>query len=251
VSFAVAASAYDRFMGRYSTPLAPLFADFAGVADGQRALDVGAGPGALTQVLVARAGADNVVAVDPSAPFVDALGERLPDVTSLQAAAESLPFEDGSFDTALAQLVVHFMADPVRGLREMARVTRSGGVVAASVWDHGGGHGPLSAYWDLVHELDPEVSDESALAGASEGSLSALFAEAGAGDIEEAPLTVHVTHETFADWWEPYTLGVGPAGAYVASLDDDRREELRRRAADKLQAPFTIEARAWAARGRT
>src|SRR4051794_24882636 len=109
MGFEVSGAAYDRFMGRYSRPLAPQLADFAGIASGQRALDVGSGPGALTAELVARLGPSAVVAVDPSAPFVDALRERLPDVETAQASAESLPYEDGSFDAALAQLVVHFM----------------------------------------------------------------------------------------------------------------------------------------------
>lgn len=251
MSFAVPAAAYDGFMGRYSVPLAPLFADFAGVRDGQRVLDVGAGTGALTRELVARAGAGSVVAIDPSEPFVAALEERFPEVTSQQGSAEALPFEDASFDAVLAQLVVHFMDDPVQGLREMARVARPGGVVAASVWDHGGGRGPLSLYWELVRELDPSVHDESELAGATEGDLTRLFGEAGIGDVEEEPLTVHVRHETFDEWWAPYTGGVGPAGAYVAGLDDERREELRTRCAARLQPPFTIEARAWCARGRS
>ena len=129
-------------------PLAPLFADFAGVAAGQRVLDVGCGPGALTAELVRRLEPANVSAVDPSEPFVAAVRERYPAVTVQRAAAEKLPFPDDSFDAALAQLVVHFMADPVAGLREMSRVTRSGGVVAACVWDHEGGKGPLGLFWE-------------------------------------------------------------------------------------------------------
>ncbi len=250
MSFAVAATAYDSFMGRYSAPLAPLFADFARVSPEQRVLDVGAGPGALTRELVSRVGAENVYAVEPWEQFVEALRERFPGVTSLRASAESLPFEDESFDGVLAQLVVHFMTDPVAGLREMARVARPGAVVAASVWDHGGGHGPLSPYWDLVRELEPHVDDESKLAGAFAGDLSSLFRQAGLRDVEEVALTVHVHHETFEEWWEPYTLGVGPAGAYVVRLSQERRAELRARAAARLEAPFTIEARAWSARGR-
>src|SRR6185436_1042452 len=146
MSFAVAAEAYDRFMGRYSSPLAAPFADFAGIAGDQKALDVGCGPGALTTELVHRLGAPSVAAVDPSEPFVSAVADRLPGISAQQAEAESLPFEDDSFDAALAQLVVHFMRDPVAGLKEMRRVTRSGGIVAASVWDHGGDQGPLSTY---------------------------------------------------------------------------------------------------------
>jgi ubiquinone/menaquinone biosynthesis C-methylase UbiE len=140
MSFVVAADAYDRFMGRYSVPLAPRFADFAAVAPGQHVLDVGCGPGALTAELVKRVGPDAVSAVDPSEPFVAAARERHPGVTVERAAAEQLPFGVGAFDAALAQLVVHFMTDPVAGLREMARVTREGGVVAACVWDLAGAY---------------------------------------------------------------------------------------------------------------
>ena len=250
MSFEVAADAYDRFMGRYSVPLAPSFADFAGVVAGQRAIDVGCGPGALTTELVGRVGTDAVTAVDPSEPFVAAARERHPGVTVERASAEQLPFEDDGFDTALAQLVVHFMADPVGGLREMARVTREQGVVAASVWDHGGGRGPLSPYWSAVHEIDPNVADESKLAGAREGHLTELFAAAGLREIEEKPLEVHAQHPTFEDWWEPFELGVGPAGAYVAGLDPESRAELRERCRERLpEAPFVLTARAWAARG--
>ena len=139
MSFFVGADAYDRFMGRYSILLAPSFADLAGISAGQRVVDVGCGPGALTAELVARVGPEAVAAIDPSDAFVDAMRERHPGVDVRQAAAEDLPFEDRAFDAALAQLVVHFMTDPVAGLHEMARVVRPGGVVAACVWDHAGG----------------------------------------------------------------------------------------------------------------
>jgi Methylase involved in ubiquinone/menaquinone biosynthesis len=128
-------------MGRYSTPLAPLMADYARVVPGQRVVDVGCGPGALTTELVQRVGPDGVSAVDPSEPFVAAAKERHPGVDVRLASAEQLPFDDDAFDGSLAQLVVHFMADPVKGLQEMGRVTRPGGVVAACVWDHAGGTG--------------------------------------------------------------------------------------------------------------
>ena len=251
MSFAVAADAYDRFMGRYSVPLAPAFADFARVTAGQRAIDVGCGPGALTTHLVELLGSTAVTAVDPSEPFVEAARERHPGVSVERASAEQLPFPDAAFDTALAQLVVHFMTDPVAGLREMARVTRDGGVVAASVWDHGGGRGPLSVYWQAARELDPGVADESNLAGARAGHLTELFEAAGLRDVDESNLIVRVEHQSFEEWWEPYTLGVGPAGDYVARLDPDRREELRERCREKLPAaPFALDIRAWSARGR-
>jgi SAM-dependent methyltransferase len=251
VSFAVAADAYDRFMGRYSEPLAPLLADFAGTAAGQRVLDVGCGPGALTTELVRRLGADAVTAVDPSEPFVEAAQERHPDARVLRASAEDLPFADETFDGALAQLVVHFMDDPVAGLREMGRVTRAGGVLAATVWDHGGGQGPLSVFWDAARELEPGLEGEARLAGATEGDLTRLFETAGLKEVEETALPIAVEHSTFDEWWEPYTLGVGPAGAYVARLSAEAREELRERCRARLpDPPFVLTARAWAARGR-
>ena len=250
MSFNVGADAYDRFMGRYSVPLAPLLADFAEVASGQRVLDVGCGPGALTAELVTRLGPAAVSAVDPSESFVAAAQERHPGVDVQRAAAEQLPFEDQTFDAALAQLVVHFMADPVVGLREMARVTREQGVVAACVWDLAGGDGPLNLFWEAVHQLDPDVGDESELAGTRESHLAELFRVAGLAEIEESVLSVSVAHTSFEDWWEPFTLGVGPSGGYVAGLDAARQAQLRELLRELLpEAPFVLTARAWAARG--
>jgi SAM-dependent methyltransferase len=250
VSFAVGADAYDRFMGRYSVPLAPQLADFAAVAPGQRVLDVGCGPGALTTELVERLGPGAVAAVDPSEPFVTAARERHPGVGVQRAAAEELPFRDDAFDGALAQLVVHFMTDPVVGIGEMRRVTRRGGVVAACVWDHAGGQGPLSVFWKAARELDPDVEDESRLAGARQGHLVELFRVAGLHGLEESVLSVEVEHSTFEEWWEPFTLGVGPAGGHVAGLDATGQARLRELCRERLPAaPFVLRARAWAARG--
>jgi ubiquinone/menaquinone biosynthesis C-methylase UbiE len=250
VTFAVAAEAYDRFMGRYSVLLAPQLADVAGVRAGQRVVDVGCGPGALTSELVDRVGASNVSAVDPSEQFVDAASERHPGVDVRRAAAEELPFADGKFDAALAQLVVHFMADPVRGLGEMARVTRADGVVVACVWDHAGEQTPLAPFWQAVHEVDQDALDESGLAGGREGHLAELFAEAGLREVNETALPVRVEHATFEEWWEPFTLGVGPAGGYVTALDSAQQAELRERCRRRLPpAPFTLSARAWTAHG--
>jgi SAM-dependent methyltransferase len=251
MTFVVTADAYDRFMGRFSEPLAARFAEFAQVRAGQRALDVGCGPGALTAQLVNRLDAGSVSAVDPSTPFVAAVRTRFPGVDAHCAVVEHLPFPDDSFDLAIAQLVVHFMADPVAGLSEMARVTRPGGVVAACVWDHAGGGSPLSLFWQAAHDLDPQVHDESQLAGAREGHLAELCEAAGLTNIEPALLTVTLGFPTFDDWWEPFTLGVGPAGAYVARLEQAQREGLRRRCVQLMPPPpFEIVASAWCVRAR-
>jgi len=248
--FTAAADAYDAFMGRYSGPLAPLFCDFAGVDSRQRVLDVGCGPGALVTELVTRVGAENVSAVDPAAQFVEAARERNPGVDVRGASAERLPFDDLEFDASLAQLVVHFMSDPVGGLSEMRRVTRAGSVVAACVWDHAGGGGPLSPFWAAVHALDSAAEDESRFAGARSGHLTELFGEAGLREVHESSLEVGVRHPSFEAWWQPFTFGVGPAGAYLKGLDDERQVEVRARCREMLgPGPFVIEARAWAARG--
>jgi SAM-dependent methyltransferase len=250
VSFAVPADAYDRFMGRYSVLLSPQLCDVAGVSRGQRVLDVGCGPGALTAELVARLGADAVSAVDPSPPFVAAARERHPGVDIREAAAEQLPFADREFDAALAQLVVHFMADPAAGVAEMRRVTREGGVVVACVWDHGGGHGPLTTLWNAARELRPGTVGESRMTGSHAGDLMRLFEAAGLREVEENALTVSVRYASFDEWWEPFTLGVGPAGSFVAGLDPDERARLREGCRAALSdGPFVVDARAWTARG--
>jgi SAM-dependent methyltransferase len=251
VTFAVGAAKYDRFMGRYSVPLARLFAEFAGVGSGFPVLDVGCGTGALTGELIARLGADAVWAIDPSESFVAALRRRYPGVRVHQAAAEQLPFEDRLFHATLAQLVVHYLTDPVGGLREMARVTEHGGVVAACVWDHAGGRSPLTLFWKAARQLDPDAGNESDVAGARQGHLAALLRTAGLHDVDETLLKIAVEHPSFEEWWEPFTFGIGRAGSYVAKLDAAKRDRLRDCCREMLPpAPFVVSAGAWAALGR-
>ncbi len=252
MTFDVAGDAYQRFMGVYSDPLSLLFADRAGVRGGAatRVVDVGCGPGALTSVLVDRLGPGGVVGVDPSAPFVEAARHRLPGVDIRQCAAEELPLEDDSVDAALAQLVVHFMADATRGLAEMARVTRPGGVVAACVWDLAGGRAPLSTFWRAAVDVDPSTRTESALPGAAQGDLVRLLTAAGLTEVAGGELTVRRHYASFDQWWAPYTLGVGPAGDHVRSLDEAGRERLRERCRALVPAvDIEVEAVAWVATG--
>jgi SAM-dependent methyltransferase len=251
VGFAVSPDAYDRFMGRYSVPLAPVFASFVGVESGQRVLDVGCGPGSLTAELVKRLGDRSVVAVDPSEPFVEAVRERHPRVEVHRASAERLPLPNDTFDAALAQLVVHFMTDPVAGLRDMRRVVRPGGIVAACVWDFGEGGSPLSLFWAAATGLDAQAPGESSLPGTHRGHLARLLGEAGVEAVEQAELRVEVEHPSFEEWWQPFELGVGPAGAYVSALGEAERRRLAERCGELLpEPPFVVTASAWAASGR-
>ena len=250
MTFDVAADAYGRFMGRYSEPLGAELLDFAGVRAGQRAVDVGCGPGSLTFRLVERLGAESVAGVDPSPPFVEAARRRCPGADIRHGVAEELPFADGSYDVALASLVVHFMSDPVRGLQEMARVAGPG-VVAACVWNHAGATGPLSTFWRAVKDLDPGAADEASLPGAGEGDLGELARAAGLREVEETRLTVTVPYSSFEEWWLPYTERVGPAGDHVARMAPAEREALRAHCAELLpSAPFDVTATAWAVRAR-
>ena len=252
MSFEVSADEYLQFMGKYSEQLASRFIEFADVRPGHRVVDVGAGPGALTAQLVDRVGTRGVIAIDPSRSFVHALRARLPEVDVRIGSAEHLPFPDAQFDASLAQLVVHFMADPSAGIAEMARVTRPGGVVAACVWAQG--RGPVSDFAAVVREFDPAGSagiEPENDQGGREGQLVALCTAAGLTDVVGAELTVQREFADFQAWWSPLLLRVGPAGAYVAQLDEPRRAELRELCAARFpDGPFTITATAWAASGR-
>jgi SAM-dependent methyltransferase len=250
MSFEVTAEAYDRFMGRYSRPLAGSLADWLEASEGQRALDVGCGPGAFTGHLVERLG-QRVSAVDPSPTFVEACRSRFPGVDVRQAAAESLPHDDGSFDLAGACLVVHFMQDPVAGLAEMRRVTRDGGWVGATVWDLRDHREPMAPLWTALEEVDPDHPGERDLPGGAAGQLVDILGRAGLRDVEGTEMAVTVTHPTFEEWWEPYLHVVGPVGEAVAALDPVRREQVRATCRERLgDGPFDLTAVAFAARGR-
>jgi ubiquinone/menaquinone biosynthesis C-methylase UbiE len=253
LSFLVAGDAYDRFMGRYSRELAPRLIEFAGVEAGMRVLDVGCGPGALTERLAELAGAERVGAADPSEPFVSSCAQRLPGADVRRAEAEALPWRDGAFDGALAQLVVNFMRDARAGVAEMRRVVRPGGVVAACTWDYGDGMQMLRLFWDAAQDLDPEAPHEGRTMGfQSADSLEELWRLAGLEEIETGALVVETAYAGFDELWEPLTLGVGPAGSYCASLEPAERVALRENlftAVGSPVGPFTLSARAWAVRG--
>jgi SAM-dependent methyltransferase len=255
-TFHAPAQAYDRHVGRYGSQLASALIEFAEVQPGMRTLDVGCGPGALTAALVERLGAANVCAADPSEPFVAACRARLPGVEVAQAAAESLPFANGAFDAALSQLVVNFMADAEAGLREMVRVTRTGGLVSSCVWDYAGEMTLLRAFWDAAREVDPEraaAADEGVvMPWCGDGELGELWQAVGLRDVRFGPLVVHASYVDFEDLWSPFPTGVAPSGAFCKSLDESDRAALRdayRRRLGIGDEPFELTARAWAATG--
>jgi SAM-dependent methyltransferase len=255
-TFRTPADAYDRHIGRYGGELARALIHAAGLQPGDRALDVGCGPGALTRELVALLGADQVAAVDPSAPFARACAARLPGVRVDVGAAESLPFADAEFDAALAQLVVNFMSDPPAGVREMRRVTRPGGTVAAAVWDYAGEMTILRRFWDAAVALDPAAAalDEGrSMPFCTPDALGGLWTAAGCVDVRVAPVVVSAGYDGFEDLWQPLERGVAPSGAYAASLPDGRRAALKAAFRERLgagDAPVRLPARAWLVTGR-
>jgi SAM-dependent methyltransferase len=253
MTFAVAGEKYDRFMGRYSKQLAPLFIDFAGVSSGMTAVDVGCGPGALTQALVERLGAENVAAADPSEPFIAATTERARGADVRLAPAEELPWEDDRFDAALSQLVVNFMRDADAGVGEMRRVVRPGGVVAACTWEYARDMEMLGNFWAAARELEPDAPDEGhTMRYRSADELEELWNRAGLDGVTTDELHVEASYSNFDELWEPFTYGVGPAGAHVAGLEPEQRDALRAAFFANLGEPsgsFTLGATACAVRG--
>jgi SAM-dependent methyltransferase len=255
-TFRIAADAYDRYIGRYAPELAAALISAAGVQPGQRALDVGCGPGALTAALAELLGAERVAAVDPSEPFAEACAARVEGARVELAAAEALPFGDGSYDAVLSQLVVNFMSDAPAGVREMRRVTRPGGTVAAAVWDYAGEMTLLRRFWDAAVALDPAAAslDEGRqMPYCQPDELSRLWRDAGLREVAGSALTVAAGYDGFDDLWQPLESGVGPAGAYVAALPQERRERLREELRARLdvgEGPFRLTARAWCVVGR-
>jgi ubiquinone/menaquinone biosynthesis C-methylase UbiE len=253
VQFSAPAEHYDRFMGRYVPGLARALADAAGVEAGMRVLDVGCGPGGLTHELASRVGEDHVAAIDPSPLFAAANRERHPGADVRDAAAEELPFADDTFDAALSSLVIAFMRDADAGAREMARVTKPGGVVAECMWDiPGGGMKMLSTFWRAVRTVDPESQGEGARLGIREGEIADVLERAGLEDLQSGTLATSTHYADFDDFWTPFTFGVGPAGAHLATLSGEQQDAIRdecRRLLGDPDGPFDLDARAWYARG--
>ena len=242
----VSDSAYDAFMGRYSRGLAVVFADFAGAVSGSSVVDVGAGTGALTGELAARG--VHVAAAEPSAPFVESLRTRFPAVDAQVAPAESLPWPDATFDASLAQLVVSFMQDAPAGIGEMRRVVKPGGTIATCMWDREGME-MLAA----VNRARSVLGDDATTADAkyrTREEIESLFGDGFEGAHTEL-LEAVASYTGYDEFWSALGGGAGPAGAWIASLDDERRRAAHDEIHRQIGAPagaFTLTGKAWATR---
>jgi SAM-dependent methyltransferase len=253
-----AASAYEQFMGRWSRALAPLLVRFAGVHDGDVVLDIGSGTGVLSAAVASAAPAARVTGVDPADAYVAFArathgGER---VAFEVGDARQLRFADGTYDCTLSLLAINFIPDSEKAVAELKRVTRRGGTVAVAVWDYGAGMEMLRVFWDAAIALTPadDLKDERHMPLTRRGELAALWHSQKLSDVVEQALTIETPFNSFDDFWEPFTLQQGPAGAYVARLTAEQRRGLQRRLQQRLQPdgidrPFTLTARAWAVRG--
>jgi SAM-dependent methyltransferase len=253
------AQAYERFMGRWSRILAPLLVDFAEIAGAGRVLDVGSGTGSLTFAIAKRKPRCDVMGIDPSKEYVAYANSRIP--AGVRASfevgdAQKLLFDDATFEGSLSLLVFNFIPDSAQALRELVRVTRPGGKIAAAVWDYGNGMRMLRTFWDTAVSIDPkaEALDEKHMPLCRSGDLRELWRRGGLTSIDERPLDFTMRFSSFSDYWEPFLLGQGPAGSYVRRLDNARRSALRDEVKRRLQisegnSAFDLPARAWAVRG--
>lgn len=249
-------SHYERYVGRWSRRVAPLFLSWLNIPAGQRWLDVGCGTGALSAAIVDHCSPASVDGVEPSEGFLNTAKENLAGRATLhQGSATSIPLDDASVDVVVSGLVLNFVPDQRAALNEMVRVTGKGGTVAAYVWDYAGRMEFMRFFWDAAVSLNPEA------ANMDEGlrfplcrpeALSELFARAGLQEIEIRPIDIPTLFANFDDYWEPFLGGQGPAPAYAMSLDETARARLRDRIRERIpigaNGAISLTARAWATR---
>ncbi|HEV2686935.1 MAG TPA: methyltransferase domain-containing protein [Bryobacteraceae bacterium] len=253
------AESYDRFMGRWSGLVAPSLVEFADIPDAGQVLDVGSGTGALAFAIAKRKPKCQVLGIDPSKEYVAYAKSQNPAGPRAKfeiGDAQQLRFADASFQSSLSLLVFNFIPDAAKALREVVRVTKPGGRIAAAVWDYGEGMRMLRVFWDAAVAIDPkaEAFDEKHMPLCRAGELSGLWKSAGLADVDERPLDITMHFKSFADYWDPFLLGQGPAGNYVLRLPHARMEMLRAEVKRRLKVSteklaFDLSARVWAVRG--
>lgn len=246
---------YEKYMGKWSQLAGDVFLDWLAPADGQRWLDVGCGNGAFTEMLVGRHAPAWVAGIDPSAAQLAYARERaaLAGVAFTQGDAMALPYENGIFDMAVMPLVIFFVVDPARGVAEMARVVRPGGVVSAYAWDMPGGGFPYEVLLAEIRGLGITVPEPPSAAASGVDALHALWVGAGLVDVETHGIEVFRTFADFDDFWST-ALGAPSVGQTLGTLASGDAAQLQARLRDLLPADvagrITYGARANAVKGR-
>jgi len=249
---------YEPYIGRWSRLIARDFLKWLAVPAGSHWLDVGCGTGALSQTILQLAEPASIMGIDHSEGFIAFAKEHTQDsrVQFEVGDAQSLTAETGSFDTAVSGLVLNFIPQPDETVAEMVRVTRTGGLVAAYLWDYSSGMELLRHFWDAATELDPnafELDEGRRFPICRPDALGHLFKSEGLQNVEVRPIEVPTVFRDFDDYWSPFLGGQGPAPSYVVSLSEEGRAALRERIRAGL--PFAADgsiplvARAWAVRG--
>ena len=250
-------SPYERYVGRWSRKLAPLFLSWLNVPSGQRWLDVGCGTGALCAAIVDHCSPASVSGIEPSEGFLETAKENLAARATLQqGSAGAIPLDDASVDAVVSGLVLNFVPDPPAALLEMSRVAARGGTIAAYVWDYAGKMELMRFFWDAAVELDPgagKLDEGPRFPLCHPEALEKLFAGAGLQRIEVQPIEIATSFPSFDDYWLPFLGGQGPAPAYAMSLEETARSRLRERIRSRLpisaSGNISLTARAWAGRG--
>jgi SAM-dependent methyltransferase len=251
-----AGDSYEAYMGRWSRKVALRFLDWLGAPSGCDWLDVGCGTGALSGAVLTECEPRSLVSIDPSEAFIAAARARLPDPRAAFRVgdAQALPVEDGSRDVIVSALVFNFLPDRAKALAEARRVARRGGVIGFYVWDYpGGGVEFMRAFWTAAVALNPaaaELSEDRRFAFCTPDNLARLVSDAGLRGVKVTAIEVPTAFQDFDDFWQPFTLGTGPAPGYCMALAPEARqqlrEKLRRRLAPSTESPISLTARAWA-----
>ena len=250
--------AYEDYVGRWSRRVGYVFLEWLSLPAGLRWVDVGCGTGALTDAILERTGPSRVTGVEPSEGFLSMARDRIHDNRAVfkSGDAMSLPLKDAEADVLVAGLVLNFISDKQRALREMCRTLQPGGTVASYVWDYAGEMQLMRYFWNAVSELFPEGADYDEgkqFPICNPGPLADLFRAANLQAVEVRALDVPTVFVDFNDYWSPFLRGQGPAGSYCVSLSADRREHLRKHLENTVpvrsDGSIHLIARAWGARG--